>query len=226
MHFLYPLGWGSRWDNNELRYSLRSLEKNCQVDGVTIVGNCPKWIKDVQHVPFNPVDGSKISREYTAMLGALPFVPNEFIFMNDDFYVMEPIPNNYIGLYHQGTLRQMIKWAMIDNPVGDDLYTVARQSTLDTLQEFCREPMDYDVHTPMPLLRDGVYNCAAMFSFWDNLQFRTIYGNVVCGGQGEQIQDVKDVWGKSFYSTDTNVTEAVRVKLTEAFPNPSRFEAW
>lgn len=222
MHYLYPLGWGSRWDNNELRYSLRSLEKNCKVDGVTIVGNCPRWLKNVQHVPFNPVDGSKINREYTALLGALPYVPNEFIFMNDDFYVMEKMDE--IRLYHQGTLRQMIKWAQMDNPLSDDLYTVARQSTLDTLQEFCREPMDYDVHTPMPLLRDAVYNCASMYTFWDNLQFRTIYGNVICAGQGEQIQDVKDVWGKPFFSTETTVPETTRAKLAEAFPDPSEFE--
>ena len=221
MHFLYPLGWGSQWDNNELRYSLRSLEKNCPVSGVTIVGNCPRWVKGVQHIPFNPLDGSKISREYTAMLGALPFVPNEFIFMNDDFYVMEPMKE--IELFHQGALRQVIKWALIDNPTGDDLYTVARQSTLDVLQEFCPEPLDYELHVPMPLLRDGIYNLAAMYSFWENLQFRTLYGNVF-GGLGKEMLDVKDVWGKPFYSTEPRVSESTRQKLQEAFPEPSRFE--
>ena len=221
MHYLYPLDWNSRWDNNELRYSLRSLEKHCQVDSVTVVGNCPRWLQNVQHVPFNPMDGSKINREYTALLGALPYVPNEFVFMNDDFYVMEPMKE--IGLFHQGTLRQMIKWALIDNPTGDDLYTVARQSTMDVLQEFCPEPLDYELHVPMPLLRDAVYNVAATYSFWDNLQFRTIYGNVL-GGLGEKMLDVKDVWGKPFFSTDSNVSDTTRVRLQQAFPEPSRFE--
>jgi hypothetical protein len=75
----------------------------------------------------------------------------------------------------------------------------------------------------MPLLRDMVYNCAAMFDFWNFMQFRTIYGNVF-GGGGEEIDDVKDVWGKPFFSTGSIVSEEFKTKLQEKFPEPSRFE--
>lgn len=221
MHYLYPLGRGSRWDDNELRYSLRSIEKNCPGD-VTIVGYCPRWVKNVQHVPFNPVDGTKLSREYCAMLGAMPYVPNEFVFMNDDFFIMEPMTD--VGLFHQGPLRRMIKFALIDNPTGEDLYTEARLKTLDVLQEYCKEPNDYDLHVPMPLLRDLVYQCAMLFPFWDGMQFRTIYGTVA-GSQGEEIADVKNEWGKPFFSTGSTVSDEHKKKLDIAFPNPSRFES-
>lgn len=155
------------------------------------------------------------------MLGALPYVPNEFVFCNDDFYVMQSLTE--MPLYHQGSLRQIIKYALMDNPTGEDLYTQARQKTLDVLQEYCKEPLDYDIHVPMPLLRDMVYNTASLFPFWDGMQFRTIYGNIT-GGQGEQIDDVKDILGAAFLSTGSTVSDPLKNYLQAAFPEPCRFE--
>lgn len=49
---LCPLGTGSQHDNIELRYNLRSLEKNFKNLGkVFIVGYKPKWAKNIVHVP-------------------------------------------------------------------------------------------------------------------------------------------------------------------------------
>lgn len=52
MNILYIVGSGSVWDNNELRYSLRSIEKNgINVGQVFIVGEKPKFINDtIQHI--------------------------------------------------------------------------------------------------------------------------------------------------------------------------------
>ena len=46
-----PLGTGSRWQDNELRYCLRSIEKNLSgVNEVVIVGEKPKWLTNVRCV--------------------------------------------------------------------------------------------------------------------------------------------------------------------------------
>lgn len=51
---LYILGTGSKYNNDELRYSLRSLEKFGQnVDRVFITGECPKFI-DKTKITFLP----------------------------------------------------------------------------------------------------------------------------------------------------------------------------
>lgn len=48
-----PLGVGSKWDNNELRYLLRSFEKHFSDLGkVFVVGHCPDWLINVIHIPF------------------------------------------------------------------------------------------------------------------------------------------------------------------------------
>ena len=44
MDILYVVGTGSKWDNNELRYSLRSIDKyGINIDRVFIVGTKPDF---------------------------------------------------------------------------------------------------------------------------------------------------------------------------------------
>ena len=51
--FFMPLGIGSRWENNETRYLLRSLEKNFLGDFRFIVygdpGAKPKWLINIEY---------------------------------------------------------------------------------------------------------------------------------------------------------------------------------
>ena len=47
MDILYYIGDGSHHNNEELRYSLRALEKHCKdIDEVWIVGNKPHFLND------------------------------------------------------------------------------------------------------------------------------------------------------------------------------------
>ena len=52
MDLLYVVGGGSKHNNAELRYSLRSIEKNCTgYDRVFIVGQKPEWVTNVEFYP-------------------------------------------------------------------------------------------------------------------------------------------------------------------------------
>ena len=49
---VYVLGKGSRWQDNELRFSLRSVSKNLSnVGQIFIVGQIPDFVKNCVHVP-------------------------------------------------------------------------------------------------------------------------------------------------------------------------------
>lgn len=51
MDVLYYIGGGSMHNNNELRYSLRSLQKHCRDLGkVWVVGNKPDFLQNVEYV--------------------------------------------------------------------------------------------------------------------------------------------------------------------------------
>ena len=52
IHIVYPT-IKTENDCEELRYSLRSLDKNLIGDyDITIIGYKPKWITNVKHIPF------------------------------------------------------------------------------------------------------------------------------------------------------------------------------
>jgi len=84
MNFVYICRGG---ENEELRYSLRSVVNSFPDSAVWVVGGIPKWYS-----------GNKISIEQNAgkwanavnNLNAItesPDIPEEFVLMNDDFFI-------------------------------------------------------------------------------------------------------------------------------------------
>ncbi len=87
---VYVVGTGSRWNDNELRFSLRSVSKNLSnVGKVFIVGECPDYLKNVIHIPASDIFDSAINADGN-MTHKLLLVCNnkelsdDFLFMNDD----------------------------------------------------------------------------------------------------------------------------------------------
>ncbi|HRN29777.1 MAG TPA: hypothetical protein PK890_08770, partial [Terrimesophilobacter sp.] len=85
-------------NNPELRMSLRSL-KNFPHGKVWIVGHKPNWVANVRHIKGNPTNNSH-ANVFLNVLAACehPDTPDEFVIMNDDFYITRPIqkiPNWY-----------------------------------------------------------------------------------------------------------------------------------
>ena len=74
---LIPLGTGSRHDNLELRYCLRSIEKHLKgVGNIFIVGEKPEWIKNVIHIPFkdNPNNWNRARNIYDKILAGINYI--------------------------------------------------------------------------------------------------------------------------------------------------------
>ena len=103
MDILYVIGQGSRWENNELRYSLRSIEKNCKgVGRIFIAGYCPDFI-DKSKVIFVPVeDQVEHDCKHKRILNCIEQVvenydiSDNFLYSSDDhFYVLPTDFDNY-----------------------------------------------------------------------------------------------------------------------------------
>lgn len=222
-HFYYPVGRGSRWDDQELRYSLRSLEKHTKDPEVTIVGHAPAWLNlgKVQYIPLPEPKGNRLFRVGAKLIAALPYLPDSFIYQNDDYFLMEPIES--FDTIYIGTLRQTI--AELMNIGHFSVHIKGQQDTLEALLDYTSEPLDYDAHAPMPMMRDLVLQCATVFPFWNDMQLKCIYGNYlqIGGVQGPNGKGAK--WhGWKYFSTEEYPTEEVKKLLQSTFPEPSRFE--
>jgi hypothetical protein len=50
---VYVLGTGSKWKNNELRFSLRAIEKNLTgYRDIYVIGENPGFLQNVIHIPY------------------------------------------------------------------------------------------------------------------------------------------------------------------------------
>ncbi len=137
-------------DNEELRYSLRSVAANVPHRRVWIAGYTPKWVKNVHSVPLEPLR-DKFDNQYQSLSAALsqPALTDEFYLFNDDMFVVErfdgPLP-----LYHLGPLRDYVDWCsgIGKNPLNGWLRGMREMVRL--LESKGHDaPLCYENHTPI-----------------------------------------------------------------------------
>ena len=113
MDILYVLGKGSRWDNNELRYSLRSIEKfGKNVSNIYLIGEDPGFLSNnVNLIPFVDFYATKHKNILNNICEAVKRsnISDEFLLSSDDhFYVKETDFDNY-PIYCKGNLPKSYK---------------------------------------------------------------------------------------------------------------------
>lgn len=109
MDILYILGTGSKHNNDELRYSLRSLERYGNGLGrVYLVGECPEWLntETVTYIPFKDKESSKFKRIWAKIVYAVNHcdISDDFLLSSDDIFHVKPIDLNNYPYYHKNGL--------------------------------------------------------------------------------------------------------------------------
>ena len=214
-------------DNDELKYSLRSIEENMPEGRVWVVGHRPIWyIGD-----FISVDdiGGKFDniRNCIKTVSEHSEISDDFVLMNDDFFALRPI--NKLNNYHGGLLENKIM--RYKELRMAPKYIRLLELTLKQLKESgINNPIDYDIHIPMTInktmLKDAI-----------NLAFfpRSAYGNLA-KLEATKITDVKIYnigekinWDKiinnDFVSTEDNSFISLKNNiLHKMFNKPSKLE--
>jgi hypothetical protein len=112
MDAVYMLGTGSRRNNEELGYSLRSLAKFCPwVERVFIVGECPSWVTGVTHIPCgDPYTDCKDANLIRKILKVCPHT-TDFLCCSDDQLVTRPSePSDFAPRYLPRVKLAETKW--------------------------------------------------------------------------------------------------------------------
>lgn len=216
-------------DTAELRYSLRSVEKNFPHRFVWFVGGQPKGFSPDRAIRHKQTGATKWDMIKSSMWKAVENeeVSDDFFLFNDDFFVMKPVKGQFKNFVDM-TLAERIDelrrnvhpWL---NPYGRTLYKAEQE-----LMSLGCPTMNYDVHMPMlfnkELFKSSVNKCSSP-------QMRSVYGNLnsipYVIHPDVKVYDLETVpEGADYISTSEDIFQKGRVGayIREQFPEPSKYE--
>lgn len=234
---LIPLGTGSKWDNNELRYALRSIEENVldEIGNVYIVGDKPDWIKNIIHIPCEDTHTIGKLRNQNILNKILygienSDITNDFIFTNDDFFILKKMYINNLPNYYDTNLENYRDLIPNVNPI----YLRAIIRTMEYLKFRNLPTVHYDLHNPI------IYNKFRFKEIFENIDeevvIQSIYANSVTENK-EYLSDNKIFLplplheieeqnkGQPFFSiSDKALNENMKTYITNKFKNKTKYE--
>lgn len=231
---LIPLGNGSKQNNLELRYCLRSIELHLkEVGQVVIIGVKPDWVQNIRFIPaqdsFN--NWERAENIYKKILKGckLDWLSEQFLYAHDDHFLLHDYVAGKFPDYHRGLIR--LKELQEKNP---QQYRQMRNTT-DALGYL---GFDFDIHCPMLIDKQ------CFISLFKNLEWpdfgygiKSYYGNNYADTSTE-IEDLKfneQLMRPSIYSVlderqwfsigDNSLTGGdMKQVLQELYPNKSKYE--
>lgn len=231
MDFVYICRKG---DNEELRYSIRSVVKNIPHNNIWVIGGKPKWYSG----PYIKHE-SKTANKFMNIQDALQVaakskdISDDFVYMNDDFFIVHQLDS--MPSFRGGLLKDRIEKSFEMSP--SSYYARLLQNTYDYLvnNQITDEPLDYDTHIPMVLNKEKLATIKQR-----QYSTRTIYGNTF-KVEAEPMQDVKVYNGgrfkeKSFdnfdslelpfiSSNDVSFEDVYNKLLKDMLPDPTIYES-
>lgn len=225
LDLVIPLGTGSVLKNFELRFCLRSIEKNLAgLRNVWIIGTLPEWVDNVNHIPAkDPFDVSdrNIMHKLTIACNE-PGISEEWIMANDDHFLLAPFEASTFPYYYHQNLDVYLKQR------GIDAYGKRALATMKHLQDQNLPIKHFDIHTPI------LYNKELFLKFvsslnWEKQSYiiKSLYANSL-KIEGTEEKDHKLTappnGNVKVFSTYPHMKAAVTRFLTEQFPKPSKYE--
>ena len=224
---IYPVRPGD--NNEELRYSLRSLTTNYPHHGnVWIVGHKPSWVTGANYIPGNNANSPQANLWHNIHTACRhPDISDNIVVMNDDFYITQPVDK--IPVLYRGTLADHIKLPRVQR--GEQWWRESLKTTLAALREHGHaNPLSYELHTPYPCDKTQMADTLHKFRHVtpeNPPQWRTLHG-VTHNIPATQHEDGKAYRpgpiSQPYHSTDDRTYRYFRGQLQEMFPRPSPYE--
>lgn len=247
MDIIYPLGTGSKWQNNEIRFSIRSAIKNLQELGnIFIIGEKPDFLiydteiqgRTIYHIPAEDIfgsrnaDGNMIYK--TILAGQHPMLKSDFIIFSDDNYILKPMNIKDITPIHRGDI--------INFPTEyfSNLWGRRLARTRMTLEQSGLPAKHFDHHAPMPMQKELIEPTYEQFDYQTaiGLTCKSLYANIhyrdapkmtsekVMIRTHHKINEIRKKTENALYlaHNDSGLNAALKLFLTENFIEPSPFE--
>lgn len=165
---IIPLGTGCDWkEHNELKYCLRSIEKNLvDLGKVYVVGHKPNWLTNVIHIPAEDTltrnkDGNIINK--TLLACKHPQCSQQFMRISDDQILLQSCTIEHLQPGHSGDLKLYGKWR-------NQKWLNRLKRTYEYLRDNDYTTFNYDIHIPFVANRD------LFIQTWQNIDFESDIG--------------------------------------------------
>ena len=228
MDLVYPIGTGSYWNNNELRFSLRSVEKHlCNVGKVWIIGDLPDWLQNIHHISMH--DSAGRPPDYNMMKKLARAcqeveLSEDFVYFNDDHYLLSDFDANTFPFYRMGTIEEYLKGRGLDG------YGKRCRNTLKSLNG--NSKYYYDIHYPIKFNKKDFRELVVEAVDW-NVPHAYIIKSLYANKLNIELvsNDVKDYKINTIpppeakvFSSYPHMKDTVKMYLNERFPEQSKYE--
>lgn len=175
----------ARFENEELRYSLRTL-KNIPHRKVFIFGACPPWVKNVQKRGVVQNENKWANVNHLLRVACrTEAVSDNFILMNDDFFINKKI--NGLDYYYCKNLEDRIE-GLSDEVMNPSKYMLNLAVGIDILKEHNSQTKNFELHVPMIFNKYKLYPILKKYP--DSAARRSIYANMY-NIEGKETTDCK-----------------------------------
>lgn len=176
--------------NDELKYSLRSL-KNIPHKDVWVVGGCPCFVneKTVNVIKLKQSKGNKWLNTSSLLeqIVDIPEITDDFIWFNDDFFVLEPI-ENLPYYYDRNLLSRTLDFAKISWSATQNAYCSRLKLASRALKFKKKDTLNYELHLPMIFNKEKLKEIIKEFPGVGAK--RSLYGNMFVSNS-VQRSDIK-----------------------------------
>lgn len=237
---VYVLGHGSGWENNELRYSLRSLETHLlDIGTVYVVGQRPNWLTGVVHLPF---PDSHACKERNIMLKLAyacghPKLSQTFLHVHDDHFALAPTKAVDIPNWAGGQLNVLGKRVKLKKPGNN--WADAVLNTHKALAKAGHTTHNFDLHYPMLFDKTRYPETMDLYDWKGEPRgfvVKSLYANTLgleptikrdikLGRYNTLTEIVGHLKGRQWFSIDNAaLTLSFKSLLMALYPTPSRYE--
>lgn len=231
----------------ELRFSLRSIEKNGQnVGRVFLLGVKPDWINPatVKHIPYSNSQNLYKENDITnAMFHAIadPDVPNRFLVCADDYFYIRPTDFDQYPIYVKGILPESVEnkenmggWKYVRSVVNTRALLMAAGLPVINYGQHCC------FYADRPLMQEFKHLFKAAMYLEFGALYDTMMANIIVDKTGAptvnrrdnkvdaaaNIDDLKSQIGDTecFSTTERAMNNGLRPILQSLFHDKSKYE--
>lgn len=179
--------------NDELKYSLRTVEKNWPCFRVWFCGGRPDGIKPDIMMRLNQHGLNKWEKVRNSIIAVCKNdeITEDFWLFNDDFFVMKKRKADFEPQYN-GRIIDYVDRIKKRHHDSHSEYTVRLMNTIDALEKAGFGTLNYEVHKPMLINRAKALEVLERFPEIGG--FRSLYGNYwQIGGENQHDMKIKEL---------------------------------